>query len=151
MKVLIGTLAAAVLVLAACETPAPERILSAPGPDGSRSVVAAQPAAMPLVIIDGVRQNDDSTVSVRLSESVSPPAQAGQARSVASAGVVLRSTGASAATPNERLHALLSTLPRDRIQSIEIVKGDAATAEYGSAGKYGVIIIRTKADTTAKQ
>jgi TonB-dependent SusC/RagA subfamily outer membrane receptor len=150
MKVLIGTLAAAVLVLAACETPAPERILSAPGPDASRSTVVAQSATVPLVIIDGVRQNVDSAGTARLSYHVSQPRVISDGVHSAS-GATVRGPATSLSSSNERLRTLLSTLPRDQIQSIEVLKGDAATAEYGSAARYGVIIIHTKADTTAKQ
>ena len=36
------------------------------------------------------------------------------------------------------------SFPRDRIESVEILKGNAATALYGARGSAGVVIIQTK-------
>jgi TonB-dependent SusC/RagA subfamily outer membrane receptor len=36
------------------------------------------------------------------------------------------------------------SLPKERIESVEILKGDAARALYGARGSAGVVMIQTK-------
>lgn len=131
MKALIGVAAAALLVVAACETPAPQRVLGTAAPQASKSVAAATATRVPLVIIDGVRQ--DSTAGY-----VVAPA-GGEA-----SGLRVREGG------NEVALAALKKLPPSEIQSIDVLKGDAATAKYGAAGANGVIVVTTKKGAAAK-
>ena len=44
----------------------------------------------------------------------------------------------------------LSSLPFEDIEDITVLKDAAATAQYGSRGAYGVILIRTKRGNSAK-
>ncbi len=174
MKALIGTAAIAVLVFAACETPAPQTIA---GPTASRSVmVEGRPSTDPLIIIDGVPQNGDTTGLQKLTEEVAVQGKARQwhaslqngtltsvvadsdraaadrartaeaaqrAHAAGAAGVILRST--TPVAPSETVKGILSKIPADSIQSVEVLKGNAATAKYGPRALSGVIIVTTKA------
>ncbi len=102
MKVALGTLAAAALVVAACDAPAPSRIVKPSARTVATQVAPAK--AGPLFIIDGVQQTN---------VQVTPQGQ-------------------------------LAGLSPDRIKSIEVLKGQKATEEYGPKGLNGVIIVQTK-------
>ncbi len=83
-----------------------------------RGITSLRGNNQPLIVIDGVRMNNDANYTE------------GTAGFGASAG-----TG----TANR-----LSDINSDDIESINVLKGAAATALYGTAGATGVIIITTK-------
>ena len=119
MKAFIGTAAVALLVFAACETPAPQRIAGPPAPAASREVAAAGQSTDPMVIIDGL---------------VQPGAEPALAVVRDAKGTMVAST----------VTGILSRIPADSIASVEVLKGNKATAKYGPAALHGVIIITTK-------
>ncbi|HUX35147.1 MAG TPA: M56 family metallopeptidase [Gemmatimonadaceae bacterium] len=131
MKALIGTMAAALLVIAACETPAPQRVLGTSAPQPSKSVAQATVVRDPLIIIDGVKQ--DSTTG----HVVTPANGASRYVRVPDAGA----PGTLAA---------LAKISAADIASVDVLKGDAATAKYGADGVNGVIIITTKKGAASK-
>jgi TonB-dependent SusC/RagA subfamily outer membrane receptor len=171
MKTLLGIAAAAVLVIAACETPAPQQIAGPPGPDASRNVAAAVMTTDPLVIIDGVRQRGDTLViralqgdvtvygnaaqdaGDRISVGRNVPRIAVDSVRVSNDGVrPERTASENAGEPsvaagggNRAVSRILAKISPDSIASIEVLKGNAATAEYGPEAAHGVIIITTKA------
>lgn len=114
MKTLIGTMAAVLLVVAACETPGPQRIAGPTEPQASREVAAAGQSTSPMIIIDGVVQKADA------------------------------STTQVAQGAHSKVPASLAKLSPDSIASIEIIKGNTATAKYGAGAVNGVIIVTTK-------
>jgi TonB-dependent SusC/RagA subfamily outer membrane receptor len=143
MKTLICTAAAALLVAGACDTPAPQSVI-APQADVSRSVVAAG-STDPLVIVDGVKQNGSSPGDLNVRYAV--PRQDGAPGAVRTSVTVRWSTATDSARA-AGVRALLAGLPPDQIEKVEVLKGGAATAQYGPDAKNGVIIITTKGDTT---
>ncbi len=137
MKVVIGTMVAAVLVFAACETPAPQSIAGPPAPAVSRDVVVRGPSADPMIIIDGVVQKAPLSYTVTgspVSDEVGVAGANAQPSSVAVHG-----------TPSSGVKAVLARIVPDSIASVEVLKGNAATAKYGAGARHGVIIITTKA------
>jgi bla regulator protein blaR1 len=107
MKTIMGAAVAGLCLLAACETPAPQRVVA---PGASKSVAASGATAAskaPLMFIDGVRQ--------------APPTATGKV------------------TIDQLAH-----VPLADIQSVNILKGQAAIAKYGADGANGVILITTK-------
>lgn len=136
MKALIGTAAVAVLVFAACETPAPQRVMGPPTPIASREVVAGAPSPDPLVIIDGIIQKGapaDPNVVISVSGRLQNATTDAQPNG-----------GVARATAGLEERGVLSRIVPDSIASIEVLKGNAATAKYGAAALHGVIIITTK-------
>ncbi len=121
MKTFIGVAAALLLVAAACDTPAPQRVVGTAGPEPSRSVVQTAAPPAPLIIIDGVRQ--DSAAA-----AITPASGRATALRVI----------------NDGAPSALGNIPASDIAKIEILKGNAATAVYGAAGANGVILITTK-------
>ncbi len=166
MKAFIGTAAVAVLVFAACETPSPQRIAGPPAPAASREVAAAGQSTDPLVIVDGVRQNGgasagtfDTTAALEAKLVASRAQAAGDGTahpastkdSVQTAneratvkGAQLRVRPADGSTMGANVKAILAKLTPSRIASVEVLKGNKATAKYGPAALNGVIIITTK-------
>jgi TonB-dependent SusC/RagA subfamily outer membrane receptor len=173
MKALIGTMAAALLVFAACETPAPQSIA---GPEPTTVKVREVPgqSMAPLVIVDGVVQDQDSQ-DTRVIRDVALTARAAQGSAnqseapVMVRGQLMKVVADSDQAARERKQALesavtyhartsgpvkivgdgvpgvLSRIPADSIASIEVLKGNKATAQYGPGALHGVIIITTKA------
>ena len=131
MRALIGTMAAALLVVAACETPAPQRVLGTSEPQPSKSVAQATVVRDPLIIIDGVRQDSTAGHIVTPANGATP---------------FVRVTDAG---PSGTL-AALAKIPAADIASVDVLKGFAATAKYGAAGANGVIIITTKKGAASK-
>ncbi len=60
MKTLIGIVAAVLLVAAACETSAPERVVGPASPAPLQTLVRGTAAHQPIVIVDGARQPDST-------------------------------------------------------------------------------------------
>ena len=168
MKAFIGTAAVALLVFAACETPAPQRIAGPPAPSASRNVALARESAVPLVVVDGVVQDGSgaelrttrevvvtmqaageahaTTETIRLTPSkavvVRDRAAAERAETADAAGIVARES--TPAYSRAKGILALTRIKPDSIASIEVLKGNAATAKYGAAGLNGVIVITTK-------
>jgi TonB-dependent SusC/RagA subfamily outer membrane receptor len=84
------------------------------------ALFAQQPANRPLIIVDGV-------VVSAACESVGPSASTDPAVRVNSADV-----------------GRIAGLGPDEIESVEVLKGDAALSTYGARGSNGVIVITTK-------
>lgn len=131
MKALIGTMAAALLVAAACETPAPQRVLGTSEPQASKSVAVATVVRDPLIIIDGVKQDSTTAHVVTPANGASPAFR-------------VKADGASGTL------AAIAKIPPADIASVDVLKGDAATAKYGPDGANGVIIITTKKGAASK-
>ena len=131
MKALIGTAAVAVLVFAACETPAPQRVMGPPAPTANRYAVVPDRSTDPMIIIDGVVQKG-SGADLRTTRDAAITGKA--------ADIVVRGTPSVASGAK----GILSRLPADSIASIEVLKGNAATAKYGARAVNGVIIITMK-------
>ncbi len=156
MKAFIGAAAVVVLVFAACETPAPQRVAGPPAPSASHELAApSRTTTDPLVIIDGVVQ-EGSGADLRTTQEVAlTKSAAGSDRAVAGSVASAAATMGSEAT-TVRLRAsrsdavsanttrILSRVRPDSIASVEILKGNAATAKYGARALNGVIIITTK-------
>ena len=173
MKALIGTMAAALLVFAACESPGPQSIA---GPAPSMEVVRDVPgqSVLPMVILDGVAQDQgshqtrvmgdvaltlkasqdshDAEAQGRLMKVVPDSDQAASERKVTLDAVSFNArTSGPSKVQEDGVAGVLSRIPPDSIASIEVLKGNKATAQYGPGAVHGVIIITTKAaarDTT---
>jgi TonB-linked SusC/RagA family outer membrane protein len=98
---------------------------------GSRIRIRGQPSLLanedPIVIVDGVRYN------ATYSSNVSGPS-----------GIVASMNGASDSYDAVPASSRLDDIDPESIESIDILKGPAASALYGSDAANGVIVVKTK-------
>lgn len=129
MRTIVGIAMAAGLVLAACETPAPQRVAGPVTPVPSKAEARAPGTGQPLVFVDGVKQ---------------VPIPNALRSGVSGAGAAPGGAGITTTV----LSRMLLPAP-DAIESVEVLKGPAAAAKYGADGLDGVILITTKKAASA--